>query len=90
MYPFVPDTNLLHAPNVSGSSGLTSYSYARGQRYIEEGVSVARHAHVGEDVCAGAGTSIGEWTCPSMTKVHELSFEHTIAYVLQKHLYQSI
>ncbi|MEW5304708.1 MAG: hypothetical protein WDW36_007300 [Sanguina aurantia] len=61
VYPFVPDTNLLHAPDGSGASGLTSYSYARGQRYVEEGVSVARHAHVGEDVCAGAGTSIGEY-----------------------------
>eukprot|EP00198_Chlamydomonas_reinhardtii_P001454 XP_001690790.1 predicted protein [Chlamydomonas reinhardtii] len=58
-FPFVPDTNVL---SLGGSPawGQTSYRYSRGQRYMESTVSLARSTVPGEDVCIGAGTSIGE------------------------------
>lgn len=56
-FPFVPDTNVLW---LKGAWGASSYRYARGQRYSEANISQARTAVLGEDVCVGAGSSIGE------------------------------
>ena len=56
-FPFVPDTNVTAR---GGEWGPSSYRYARGGRYLEASVSVARGADVGPSVAVGAGTSIGD------------------------------
>ncbi|GFR46848.1 hypothetical protein Agub_g8488 [Astrephomene gubernaculifera] len=58
-FPFVPDTNVL---SLGGNPtwGQTSYRFSRGHRYIESTVSLARSTIPGEDVCIGAGSSLGE------------------------------
>lgn len=58
-FPFVPDANVLHLGG-NPTWGQTNYRYSRGQRYLEGTVSLARSTVPGEDVCIGAGTSIGE------------------------------
>lgn len=54
------DTDAVHAsPTLPFPAPPRSYS--RGQRYLEGTVSLARSTVPGEDVCIGAGTSIGGW-----------------------------
>jgi len=57
VFPMVPDTNVLWR---AGAWGAPSYRYARGHRYTEANVGVARTAVLGDDVCVGAGASVGE------------------------------
>ena len=50
-YPYVPDLNII---------GESTYRYERGNRYREEGVTVARDATVGEDTVLGRGSVLAE------------------------------
>ncbi|KAJ3161423.1 hypothetical protein HDU86_007205 [Geranomyces michiganensis] len=53
-YPIVPDNNM-----VPGHS----YKYSRPNVYKEEGVRLALHAVLRENVAIGTGSSVGEYSC---------------------------
>ena len=59
-YPYVPDLNII---------GESTYRYERGNRYREEGVTVARDATVGEDTVLGRGTALAEGSSVRRTVV---------------------
>ena len=59
-YPHVPDLNIV---------GDSTYRYERGNRYREEGVTVARDATVGEDTVLGRGTTLAEGSSVRRTVV---------------------
>ena len=59
-YPYVPDLNII---------GESTYRYERGNRYKEEGVTVARDATIGEDTVLGRGTALAEGSSVRRTVV---------------------
>ena len=59
-YPYVPDLNII---------GESTYRYERGNRYREQGVTVARDATVGEDTVLGRGTTLAEGSSVRRTVV---------------------
>lgn len=54
-FPFVPDTNLLP---VAGTAQTSSYSFARGNIYLEADIDLSRSASVQRNSCIGAGTAV--------------------------------
>eukprot|EP00742_Colponemidia_sp_Colp-10_P005517 GILJ01005895.1.p1 GENE.GILJ01005895.1~~GILJ01005895.1.p1 ORF type:complete len:689 (-),score=134.44 GILJ01005895.1:248-2314(-) len=59
-FPLVPETNMLAQKTSSPGSGVTSFTYSRGNLYKEKNVQLARTCVIGADVVLGSGTVIGD------------------------------